>query len=62
MLMHCLSYTPTLWISPMIMKSLLRFMLQRQVLPAHKAAIEALLPVCDIAKAQREPSPIPCYG
>lgn len=38
----------------MIMKSLLRFMLQRQVFPAHKAAIEALLPVCDIAKAQRE--------
>ena len=41
----------------MIMKSLLRFMLQRQVFPAHKAAIEVLLPVCDIAKAQRESFP-----
>ena len=51
------SYTPTLWIAPMIMKSLLRFMLQRQVFPAHKAAIEVLLPVCDIAKAQRESFP-----
>ena len=48
------SYTPTLWIAPMIIKSLLRFMLQRHVFPGHKVAIEALLPVCDIAKVQRE--------
>lgn len=47
------SYSPTLRLAPLIMKSLLRFMLVRSVFPPFKADIEALLPICEIAKAQR---------
>ena len=46
-------YTPTLSLAPQIMKSFLRFMTTRKVIPGYDAEIEACVAVCDVAAKQR---------
>ncbi|KAK4054386.1 hypothetical protein OIV83_000880 [Microbotryomycetes sp. JL201] len=45
-------YTPTLSVAPVVMGAFVRFLLQRNVLPRHKAKLEAVLPLTALAEAQ----------